>query len=203
MDTAYFKSLPTEMIKEILLQTDLPDIRSMCTTDIHIQQFCDAENFWLEYINVNYNPNIFKMTNFEDLVDNQDTSWKKIAYAYQFGNPVHLYVTETHTKKGIHKFISVTPDMLIRDVLDMVNDSVNDMSLKGIFNISEDIKAYQLIIADPVSIRRYRFSLVSGDIHWYDDFNQDWYEYNFSEVPIGETKLYDLLIHIYVYLDQQ
>jgi hypothetical protein len=209
MDTAYFKNLPTEMIKEILLQTDLPDIRSMCTTDIHVQQFCNDENFWLEYIDVNYKPNIFKMINFENLVSELGTSWKEIAYAYQFGNPVNLYVVAgTLGEKEIRKFISVTPDMLIKDVFDMVNDSVNDMlrndmSLKEIFNISKD-KVYQLTVGDPTSsARRSNFRLVSGEIQVYDNNFEHWFEYDFSGVPIGETKLYDLLLDIDVYLDQQ
>jgi hypothetical protein len=182
----YLAHLPLEIVTEILLNTRISAIKSMCSTDIAVQQICNSEDFWIDYIKKNYKPDLLTMDDFEDMVGMGRITWKTLAYAYEFGKPVMLYTSQSHDKKGVIRIISLTPDMFLKNILGLV----------------ENVKKYQILVGDPISvIHRYHIRISNGNIQWYDERFSEWNDY--EDVPIGDNKLYDLLQRIYVYFDQQ
>jgi hypothetical protein len=182
----YLAQLPLEIVTEILLNTRISAIKSMCSTDIAVQQICNSEDFWIDYIKKNYKPDLLTMDDFEDMVGMGRITWKTLAYAYEFGKPVMLYTSQSNEEQGVIRIISLTPDMFLKDILGLV----------------ENVENYKIFVGNPISIfDKYDIRIIDGNIQWYEENRRQWLDY--EDVPIGANKLYDLLQRIYVYFDQQ
>jgi hypothetical protein len=99
VDIDYLKTLPYDTIKDILYNSSVDEINSLCSTDKYIQRICNDENFWKQYVF-----NKHGITN----------CCKRVAQQFEKTIPIYKY------RREYIRSIVIIPEMTLRQVLNEV-----------------------------------------------------------------------------------
>ena len=188
----YFDGLPNEMVTKILYKSDYNNVISMCMTNKRIENICEDENFWENYVLLNYLQDDYydEYTEWVDYSsDYQGNIWKDLAEAYSKGKPILVF---SQFKKF---FISISKDMKPNDIFEKILEKLNNTN-----NLS-----YEISFISPFNyFNDYYFKYINKIVYIY--YKDQWIEYvdlydkdsNDTYESIGKTRWFDIMDHIRV-----
>jgi hypothetical protein len=216
----YLKNLPIDTIKEVLYKIPASDIISLCIADMYIQNICADANFWESYtIKTNYLPS-WTVNMWNHVLDDHALTWKEIARLYElekisgyklnfkelirwyekviaaditweelyqlfkFGKPIPV------EKKDKYKYITIHPDMLLKDVLKNIAETFN-FSITTCTNFLLRFNRHPMKADDQCYVN---YDVNNDNLKVYNTITWSKYE----DVPIGENNIFQLLSEIII-----
>jgi hypothetical protein len=195
---------------------------------IYIQDICNDENFWKQYTIQSHHLPSWTVNMWDSVFDDYQITWKDLARLYEletisgyklnFKDIVdwheklmfnHITREELHQLfkygkpipveiQGDVKYITISPDMLLKDIIKKIRDTRNIKINDVIF----ELFFYQPIKGGDHDEDDYiRYNENKDIVEFFNIRNDQWYWYAYADLPIGENKIFDLLNYIKVNKD--